>query len=118
VSPGNKSSLLEVDRFVDKVEDLLLREIHVLIVDLFPPSRTNAEGLHEAIWDKIGSADIRSFDPSHPLIAVSYEVHNPRDVEAYIEPLAAGDALPAMPVFLRPGGCVMVPLEATCTAAY
>ncbi len=118
VSPGNKSSAFEIKRLVDKVEDLLLREIHVLIVDLFPTSRTNPDGIHEAIWDRIGSADLPAADPAKKLVAVSYEVHDVRDVEAYIEPLAIGDAIPDMPVFLRPGGCVMLPLEETYNSAY
>ena len=118
LSPGNKSSRYEVNRFVNKIESLLLREVHVLIADLFPPSRTNPGGIHEAIWNKIGSADLPTADPAKSLVTISYEVHDVRDVEAYIEPLAIGDTIPDMPVFLRPGGCVMLPLEATYTSAY
>jgi hypothetical protein len=37
---------------------------------------------------------------------------------AYIELLAVGKALPDMPLFLEPNGCIMVPLEATYEAAF
>lgn len=37
---------------------------------------------------------------------------------AYIEPVAVGDALPDMPLFLEPEAYVRVPLEATYQAAY
>ena len=53
-----------------------------------------------------------------PYGPVSYENHGEGDLEAYIEPLGVGDAIPDMPVFLRPGGCVMVPLEATYNSAF
>jgi hypothetical protein len=34
------------------------------------------------------------------------------------EPIAVGDVLPNMPLFLEPNGCVMVPLEAMYQTAY
>ena len=34
-------------------------------------------------------------------------------VTGYVEPLAVGDPLPEMPLFLRPGTYVPVPLETT-----
>ena len=118
ISPGNKSSVRDAEQFVTKVEDLLRREIHVMLVDLFPPSRTNPYGIHDAIWQNFDSRDPQPVDPAKPLQTVSYENHGAGDLEAYIEPLAVGDAIPDMPVFLRPGGCVMVPLEATYNSAF
>ena len=40
------------------------------------------------------------------------------DPEAYIEPVAVGDVLPDMPIFLKPGIHVPAPLEATYRAAW
>jgi hypothetical protein len=37
---------------------------------------------------------------------------------AYIEPVAVGDTLPEMSLFLEPNGCVNVPLEMTYQAAF
>lgn len=118
ISPGNKSSIRDTTQFVNKVDDLLRREIHVMLVDLFPPSRTNPYGIHDAIWQNFDSRDPLPIDPAKSLLAVSYENHGEGDLEAYIEPLAVGDAIPDMPVFLRPGGCVLVPLEATYNSAF
>jgi hypothetical protein len=38
--------------------------------------------------------------------------------EAYLEPLAVGDRLPEMPLFLTPEEYVPVPLEATYQSAW
>ncbi len=37
---------------------------------------------------------------------------------AYIEPVAGGDPLPDMPLFLEPDGYICVPLEPTYRAAF
>jgi len=51
-----------------------------------------------------------------PLTLVAYE--GDLITRAFIEPVAVGDALSGMPLFLEPNGCVMVPLEATSQAAF
>jgi hypothetical protein len=38
--------------------------------------------------------------------------------EAYVEPLAVGDTLPLMSLFLQPGQYINVPLEETYMEAY
>ena len=37
---------------------------------------------------------------------------------AFIEPVAVGDALPDMALFLEPNGCIKVPLESTYQSAF
>jgi hypothetical protein len=39
-------------------------------------------------------------------------------VKAYIETVAVGETLPAMPLFLEPGGHVLLPVDATYEAAF
>ena len=39
-------------------------------------------------------------------------------IKAYVEPIAEDDALADMPLFLKPGGHVLVPLEATYQRAF
>ena len=39
-------------------------------------------------------------------------------VRAYVRPVAVGDALPEMPLFLEPNGCVQAPLEVTYQTAF
>lgn len=118
VSPGNKSSFRDMRQFVAKIEQLLRRGIHVLLVDLFPPSKTNPNGLHEAIWDHFDSRDPEPMAPARPLMTMSYENHGQSSMEAYLEALSVGGVIPSMPVFLECDGCVMVPLEETYNSAY
>ncbi len=48
--------------------------------------------------------------------AVSYDAGNP--FLAYVEPLAVGDPLPEMPLFLQPGICIPCPLEESYMATW
>ena len=68
VSPGNKNSRHVLRAFVDKTLDLLQRGVHLLIVDLFPPSLRDPQGIHKAIWDEIQEEAIegRSSRPAQP----------------------------------------------------
>src|ERR1041385_2100598 len=53
VSPGNKDSRNSLRSFVEKAVAFLRNGIHLLIVDLFPPSDRDPQGIHKAIWDEI-----------------------------------------------------------------
>lgn len=112
VSRGNKSSRVALQQFIEKATELLARGIHLLVVDLHPPGPRDPGGIHGAIWED-WAGDDPGYEPSasEPLMGVSYEAD--LSVRAYIEPMAVGRPLPEMPLFLEPGGCVLVPLEAT-----
>jgi len=115
VSPGNKASRHAFRAFVDKACELLEHRIHLLIVDPFPPSPRDPNGVHAAIWEEVED------DPFHlpkdkPLTLVAYECD--LTTRAYIEPVAVGDVLPEMPLFLVPDGCVKIPLESTYQTAF
>jgi hypothetical protein len=115
VSPGNKSTLSALEKFVRKAADFLERHVHLLIVDLLPPRRQDSHGIHAAIWDYIaGQAYVPP--PNKPLTLAAYE--SDVAIRAYVEPVAVGDVLPDMPLFLEPGGCVQVALEATYQTAW
>lgn len=116
VSPGNKDARNRFNELISKVCQLLEEQIHLLILDPFPPSTRDPNGLHDAIWR--AHCD-QGFEPpaDKPLTLVAYECEL-ATTHAYIEPIAVGDALPDMPVFLQPDACVMVPLEATYSKAY
>jgi hypothetical protein len=116
ICPNDKSEAARVEEVISRVCGLLNRGIHVLLVDLFPPTLNDPNGLHFAIWHKLENKSV-SLQNEQTRVAVSYEC-DPNAFQAYVEPLALGDVLPSMPVFLEPGGCVMVPLEATYTSAY
>lgn len=115
VSPGNKRGTRALSAFVGKIGGLLSQQIHVVVVDLFPPGRRDPNGIHGAAWDEIGGEDYR-LPKRKPLTAVSYEADV--RVRAYVEHFAVGDALPNVPLFLEPGGCVEVPLEETYATAF
>jgi hypothetical protein len=115
ISPGNKASRQAVRAFVEKACELLEHRIHLLVVDPFPPGPRDPNGIHAAIWQEVQDT---SFElPADKLLTlVAYECE--QITRAYIEPIAVGDVLPDMPLFLAPNGCVTVPLEATYQAAF
>jgi hypothetical protein len=110
VSPGNKASTSELRAFVEKTADLIQQGVNVLVIDLFPPTKRDPQGLHKAIWDVFEDEDF-TLPPDKPLTLVSYDA-GPVNT-AYIEPVAVGDVLPDMPLFLKPEFYVPVLLEAT-----
>jgi len=115
VSPGNKSGQVEFRSFVRKAEQALLAGVHLLIVDLFPPTPRDPQGIHRAIWGEGHPGDFE-LPAAKPLTNVSY-LGFP-SMEVYLNPVAVGDVLPEMPVFLSPQVYVSVPLEATYRAAW
>lgn len=114
VSPGNKSSQRRLNSFVSKAEDALEAGIHLLIADLFPPTPRDPEGIHRAIWQD--REDEFVFSAAKPLTCVSY-ISDPI-LEAFVEPVGLGDALPEMPLFVTPEVYVPVALESTYQAAW
>ena len=84
--------------------------IHLLIIDLFPPSRRDPQGIHKAIWDEFTDEDFE-LPEDKPLTLAAYDAGPPP--VAYVEPVAIGQALPDMPIFLKPDLYIPAPLEAT-----
>jgi len=114
VSPGNKSSRNAMRAFVERAATLLEQQIHLLIVDLHPPGRRDPHGIHAEIWEELaGQAYVPP--PEKPLTQAAYE--SDLSVRAYVVPMAVGDVLTDMPLFLEPGKAVEVPFEATYCAA-
>jgi hypothetical protein len=109
-SPGNKASRTALHSFVEKAVDFLKQGIHLLVIDLSPPTPRDPHGIHKAIWDEI---DEQPFElpPDKPLTLAAYSAGPIK--EAYVEPVAIGDVLPDMPLYLEPDRYVPVPLEWT-----
>ncbi|MFO0958901.1 MAG: DUF4058 family protein [Isosphaeraceae bacterium] len=114
VTPGNKNSRPGVESFVRKAGELLERGIHLLILDLLPPGPRDPRGVHGLIWEYLEGVEVPV--PERPLTLASYE--SDLAVRAYVVPVAVGDPLPDMPLFLAPRGCVEVPLEETHGSAF
>ena len=53
VSPGNKDSRHAIRAFARKAIQFLQAGVHLLVVDLFPPSRRDPQGIHKVIWDRL-----------------------------------------------------------------
>jgi Protein of unknown function (DUF4058) len=115
VSPGNKNTAYAVKAFSDEACELLSQKIHLLIIDPFPPGKRDPHGIHAAIWERVEEEVVR-LPPEQPLTLVSYECG--LTTRGHIEPIAVGDELPDMPLFLEPELYVKVPLEATYLAAW
>ena len=115
ISPGNKASRAEFRAFVEKAAEFLRQGVHLLMVDLFPWGPRDPQGIHKAIWDQFQEEDFEQ-PPDKPLTLAAYDAGPPR--VAYVEPVAVGDRLPEMPLFLRPEFYVPAPLEATYQATW
>ena len=114
VSAGNKASQRDFDAFVDKAAAAIYDGIHLSLVDLHPPTARDPQGIHGAIWSALGDGSYVA-PPGKPLTLAAY-VGSP-EFSAYVEPLAVGQVLPAMPVFLTSTRYVELPLEDSYLAA-
>ncbi len=110
VSPGNKDSRRALRQFVDKTVAFLSQGVHVLIIDLFPPTSRDPFGVHKLIWDEFHEEDF-VFPQGKDRILASYE--SGMEMTAYVEPVTVGDVLPDMPLFLWNEYHVPTPLELT-----
>ena len=115
LSLGNKNSRHALRSFVEKTLIFLDQGVSLLIIDLFPPSRRDPQGIHKVIWDEIREKPFEL--PSDKLLTlVAYTAGAVKT--AYVEPVAVGEPLPDMPLFLDPDTYILVPLEATYLAAW
>ena len=107
LSPGSKSSRHAIDEFLDKVWSLIDQGVHLLLIDLFPPTSRDPQGIRGLIWGDQAPAP----PGDQPLTLAAYNASMTR--EAYVEPTAVGFALIDMPLFLDVAHYVSVPLEST-----
>jgi hypothetical protein len=115
LSPGNKGSRHALRSFVEKAVGALARGLHLLLIDLHPPGPRDPRGIHGAIWAEIAD-ETYTPPPDKPLTLASYT--GGVVTTAYVEPVAVGDVLPDMALFLDSESHVNVPLEATYRAAW
>lgn len=110
VSPANKDRGQSVRDFVNKAVGVLAQGHHLLVLDLLPPGNYDPDGMHGAIWDDL-TGQRYSLPDGKPLALAAYVADIPP--RAYVEPVAVGQTLPDMPLFLELDRYVNVPLEAT-----
>ncbi len=110
VWPGNKHSTSAIESFVKKAVEFLRANVNLLIIDLFPPTSRDPQGIHQLIWERIEN-DPFELPADKPLTLVSYAAGS--GITAYIEPVAVGDVLPDLALFLTPFSHVPCPLAST-----
>ena len=115
VSPGKKHSRHALEDFTVKAVNFLAAGVHLLIVDLFPPGPRDPQGIHKAVWDRIHDEPFE-LPRDQPLTLAAYAAGD--ETVAYVEPVAVGDVLPDMPVFLAADRYVACPLEESYQTAW
>ncbi len=115
VSPGNKSSKHAFESFVEKAVEALYRGYHLMIIDLFPPTVRDPEGIHSAIWHEFNDSAF-ALPKELPLTLAAYSAGQRK--KAYVEPTAVGRELIEMPLFLTEDRYINVPLEETYQLAF
>jgi hypothetical protein len=110
ISSGNKSGQLSLQSFVKKATVMLNQGINLMIVDLYPPSPNDPNGIHAAIWSELG---IGSFGPPTESRLTLAAYASDSGLNAYVEPTAVGRPLADMPLFLNSEEYVNIPLEET-----
>jgi hypothetical protein len=115
VSRGNRMGRKAFEDFVRKAAALLDHGVHLLVVDLQPPTARDPEGIHGAIRGEMTGEEYRR-PADKPLTLAAYMASSV--LRAYVEPVAVGDALIDMPLYLEPGRHVPLPLEETYQRAF
>src|SRR5262249_35370862 len=116
LSPGNKSSQNALRMFVEKAADILNQGVNLFVVDLFPPTPRDPQGIHKAIWDQFDEDEPFEFLPDRPFAVASYRAGE--WPTAYVDSVGLGDVLPSLAIFLSEELYVPAPLESTYTAAW
>lgn len=115
LSPGSKEGRHAIGSFVEKAADILSQGIHLVVVDLFPPTPRDPQGIHKAICDEFAEEPF-DFLPDQPLTVASYIGGDLPT--AYVESVGVGDRLPAIPLFLTEYDHVPCPLDGTYEQAW
>lgn len=117
ISPSNKRKKPEFADLVGKTVQLLRQGVHVLLIDPFKPGARDPRGIHAAIWKELTG---KPFTPpaDKPLTLASYVALGANTFTAYVEPIAVGDHIPDMRLYLTDEFFVAVPLEETYQSAW
>jgi hypothetical protein len=110
VSPANKDRAAHREALVSKCATYLQAGIGLVLVDVV----TDRSGdLHRELLQRVGAGDC---GPGPALYGSAYrpvERNGVATLDMWHEPLALGQRLPTLPLWLRGGLCLPVELEAT-----
>jgi hypothetical protein len=115
VTGQDKDTPYRLDALEQFAVGAVTRGIHLLVVDLFPPSKRDPQGVHKLIWDRIRDEPFE-LPPDKQLTLAAYSAGS--TITGYVEPIGVGDTLPDMPIFLTAERYVPCPLEATYQASW
>jgi hypothetical protein len=111
ISPANKDRSDTREQFVNKVAALLRQDVCVALVDIVTSRHAN---LYTELLARLGQADPALADPP-PLYAVTLRGRKPPKqrplLDAWFFPLAVGQALPTIPLWLGPDQRIELPLD-------
>jgi hypothetical protein len=110
VSPANKDRPLHRDALVSKCVTFLQAGVGLVLVDVVTERPAD---LHRELLVRLGVADP---GPGHVLSGSAFrpvERNGTRQLDVWHEPIAVGQRLPTLPLWLRGGLCLPVELEAT-----
>jgi hypothetical protein len=112
VSPGNKDRPDTREQFVGKVAALLRQDVCVAVVDIVSVRQAN---LYAELLARLGRADPQLSEPPPALYAVTLRARKPPRrrslLDAWFYPLAVGEPLPTIPLWLAPDLRIELPLE-------
>jgi hypothetical protein len=115
VSPGSKHNNAAIRKFIHKSLEFMDQGIHMLIVDLHPPTKRDPNGLQQAIAEE--QYDMKfELPPGKNRTAGSY--FNGELPAVYLESFGIGDVLPSLPIFLTEEDYIPAPLEETYMRAW
>jgi hypothetical protein len=111
ISPANKDRSDTCEQFVNKVAALLRQDVCVAIVDIVTSRHAN---LYTELLARLGRTDPALADP--PLLyAVTLRARKPPKqrslLDAWFFPLAVGQPLPTLPLWLGPDQRIELPLN-------
>ncbi|MGO9464964.1 MAG: hypothetical protein ACLQVF_12530 [Isosphaeraceae bacterium] len=106
----------KISSFVAKAVDFINNGIHFLVVDPFPPTPRDPNGIAQAIWDELVGEPLATRPAGKPVTVAAFDAGEP--LTAYVDSVTVGDPLPDAPLFLAPGWYVNVPLEQTYRASW
>lgn len=115
VSPGNKDRRSNVVQFVAKAEEAVRKEVHVAVIDLFPPTPSAPNGLPSRVWRRFDRSPVL-LPAGQPFSLGSFVAK--RKPEAHFAFAAVGYELPAFPLFLTDTHYVNLPLADTYAATF
>jgi hypothetical protein len=114
VSPGHKDSVEQFDNYLGTLAGFLSAGLHLLLIDVFPPSLRNPDGVDRAIWACL-TGESPPPPAGKPLTAAAFSAD---PLSLYSEPFGVGDPLPDAPLFLGRDWYITVPLEASYGSAW